>query len=92
MLNDARRYGGVSTKSDHKLVIAKIAYSRVRLGYKKPVQRPKCFDCANLTSNKDTQYSYKQAIHDRLVDMPPVNNANEEMGNVFEVVTCEGGC
>ena len=83
MFNDSRSYGGTFKKSDHKLVVARIAYSRVRLGYKKPVKRAKRFDCANLISDKDTQSLYKQAMREKLAALPSVDNANDEMNNLF---------
>ena len=86
MFNDSRSYGGTFKKSDHKLVVARIAYSRVRLGYKKPVKRAKRFDCANLISDKDTQSLYKQAMREKLAALPSVDNANDEMNNLFKVV------
>ena len=86
MFNDSRSYGETFKKSDHKLVVARIAYSRVRLGYKKPVKRAKRFDCANLISDKDTQSLYKQAMREKLAALPSVDNANDEMNNLFKVV------
>ena len=83
MFNDARSYGGTSKKSDHKLVIGKIDYGRVRLVYNKPVKRPKRFDCASLTCDSDMQTLYKQALNNKLANMSPVTNANQEMNNIF---------
>ena len=86
MFNDARSYSGCTTKSDHRVVVARVDYGRINLAYSKITKPYKRFDCANLTSNTETQALYKIAVHDKLVEMPPVTNANQEMNNMFDTI------
>ena len=82
MFNDARSYSGCTTKSDHRVVVARVDYGRINLAYSKITKPYKRFDCANRTSNTETQALYKIAVHDKLVEMPPVTNANQDDAGV----------
>ena len=85
LLVNSRSYGGTLVKSDHKLVITKIDYNDIFLAYPKR-STTKRYDCENLTCNVETQINFQEDIHQRLTQTPTLENANDEMNNIFNVL------
>ena len=62
LLTNARSYAGTTHRSDHKLVIASIDFSRRYKLYKSSTKKQKHFNTNSLVCSSDTQGSYQNCL------------------------------
>ena len=88
MLQDARSYGGATTSSDHKPVVARLRFDRRCLMYKQPKKQysQTRFDTSRLVSDEDTRLAYLLSLNERINSMPISLDPNARLEGVLKCV------
>lgn len=87
LLTDARSYGGATTSSDHKLVIARLQFANMPLVWKTSPQRNTvAYNIEQLTSDTLLQEAYCEELHTRVSATKPANNPNKALTDLLNSV------
>ena len=70
MFSNSRSYSGTLTKSDHKLVVARLSYSKIYKVLSKKASPNKKFDVTNFVVNPETKSEYQKVVSQHLQNHP----------------------
>ena len=82
-INDSRSFGGIVTRSDHKMVLTQFIF---KWPYNKKVKRDPEINLENL-NNSILKDEYQREINKRMLDKQPPENNQERWNNIKEVLS-----
>ena len=86
MFSNARSFSGTLTKSDHKLVLARLSYGKIYNVLARRQSSKRKLDITNLVANPVTKADYQQVVNQLLLDQSPADNPNEEMNQMISIL------
>jgi hypothetical protein len=86
MFSNSRSYSGTLTKSGHKLVVARLSYSKIYKVLSKKAPPNKKFDVTNLVVNPETKSDYQKVVSQLLQNHPATENPNDDMNTLVDIL------